>query len=113
MVYSSYAAGAGKKWTYAYEFKNTSKSKTWIVGSSVPDRALGLSNKDDKITHLYKLKPGKSFMITVDSEYYPVECSGLITVYQKKKVAHLSDKVLTFVMSGAANGYVPKGVEKK
>jgi hypothetical protein len=114
---------AGDKWEYTYVLKNVGKRKTWLVGSSIPDRAIGLSSDSRDIAHYYRLKPGKSLTVKVVHKDPPSEYMGIIRCFNKDRHDGIKEWYKTngvtitgvqptyfFQMSGGANGWLPKGL---
>src|SRR5581483_10986131 len=106
----------GGDYVYTYKLTNTGKKKTWLVGSSIPDRALGLSSGD--VAHYYKLKPGQTTTIKIKTtKDGPVEYMGTIRCYNKdrhngikewfkerKATIEGEQPAYFFQMAGGANG---------
>jgi len=116
----------GDKWEYTYVLKNIGKRKTWMVGSSLPDRAIGLSSGIRDVAHFYRLKPGKSITITVTHKDPPVEYQAVIQCFDKDRHSGFKDwykengvkitgvqPTYYFQMAGGVNGWLPKGLQPR
>jgi hypothetical protein len=99
---------------YTYVFENVGKKKSWLVGSCVLDRAMGLGNGD--VSGYFKLKPGKSTKVKILHKNPPVLFSGKWVCVGKSKndlidlgITVTGTPVYYSSMSTQASGWIPKG----